>query len=211
MPEKFYYNLWRTIQAGKTWSGVFHNRRRNGELYWDDAKISPIKNTHGEITHYLGVQSDITDKKQIEQQLRRSQKMDALGKLTGGIAHDYNNMLNVILGYTELLEMVIGDDAGEKVQGFIKEIQHATERGSTLTKKLLAFSRQESAEPENVNINQLLLDAQNMLEKTLTARIKIEFQMANSVWPVYLDKGDLEDAILNMCINAMHSMPDGGD
>lgn len=98
--------------------------------------------------------------------------MDALGKLTGGIAHDYNNMLNVILGYTELLDMIVSD---EQAKGFIKEIQVATDRGSTLTRKLLTFSRQESAEPESVNINQLLIDSQNMLEKTLTARIKLKY------------------------------------
>jgi len=211
MPKSFYTELWQTITAGKIWSGIFHNRRSNGELYWDEAKISPIKNTQGDITHYLGVQSDITDKKQIEQQLRRSQKMDALGKLTGGIAHDYNNMLNVILGYTELMEMVLSDTADKKAKEFLKEIQYATDRGARLTKKLLAFSRQDSTHPESVNINKLLLDAQNMLEKTLTARINLEYQLADSIWPVYLDKGDLEDAILNMCINAMHAMPDGGD
>ena len=211
MPKSFYTELWQTITAGKTWSGIFHNRRSNGELYWDEAKISPIKNTQGDITHYLGVQSDITDKKQIEQQLRRSQKMDALGKLTGGIAHDYNNMLNVIFGYTELMEMVLSDTADEKAKEFLKEIQYATDRGATLTKKLLAFSRQESTQPESIDINKLLLDAQNMLKKTLTARINMEYKLEDSIWPVYLDKGDLEDAILNMCINAMHAMPDGGD
>ena len=211
MSEDFYADLWKTIKAGNTWSGIFHNKRSNGELYWDEAKISPIKNIQGEITHYLGVQSDITDKKRVEQQLRRSQKMDALGKLTGGIAHDYNNMLNVILGYTELMEMVLTDASDKKAKEFLKEIQHATDRGATLTKKLLAFSRQDLAQPESVDINQLLLDIQNMLEKTLTARINLEYQLADSIWPVYLDKGELEDAVLNMCINAMHAMPDGGD
>ena len=211
MSDSFYEELWKTIRAGETWSGVFYNQRSNGELYWDEAIISPIKNTQGVITHYLGVQSDITDKKQMEQQLRRSQKMDALGKLTGGIAHDYNNMLNVILGYTELLQMVVSDEKNEQAKGFIEEIQHATDRGATLTKKLLTFSRQESTEPENIDINELLLDTQNMLEKTLTARIKLEYQLTKAIWPVYIDKGDLEDAILNMCINAMHAMPDGGD
>ncbi|MCW8986485.1 MAG: response regulator, partial [Gammaproteobacteria bacterium] len=91
------------------------------------------------------------------------------------------------------------------------EIQHATERGSALTKKLLAFSRQEPTQPENVNVNQLLLDTQNMLEKTLTARINLDYRLADNIWSIYIDKGDLEDAVLNLCINAMHAMPDGGD
>jgi PAS domain S-box-containing protein len=212
MSDAFYKNLWNTIKAGDTWAGEFHNRKSNGELYWNEAKISSIKNVRGEITHFLSIQSDITDKKQTEQKLRRSQKMDALGKLTGGIAHDYNNMLNVILGYTELLEMVaVNGGSNDKFSEYIKEIQHATERGTTLTRKLLAFSRQEPTRPENVDVNQVLLEAQNMLEKTLTARINLEYKLADQLWPVYLDKGDLEDAILNMCINAMHAMPDGGN
>lgn len=212
MSDEFYKNLWNTIRAGDTWAGEFHNRKSNGELYWNEAKISSIKNVRGEITHFLSIQSDITDKKQTEQKLRRSQKMDALGKLTGGIAHDYNNMLNVILGYTELLEMVaVNGGSNDKFSEYIKEIQHATERGTTLTRKLLAFSRQEPTRPENVDVNQVLLEAQNMLEKTLTARINLEYKLADQLWPVYLDKGDLEDAILNMCINAMHAMPDGGN
>ncbi len=211
MPKEFYQDLWETIQAGKVWEGVFHNKRSNGDLFWDEAKISPITNVKGEITHYLGVQTDITDKKQIEQQLRRSQKMDSLGKLTGGIAHDYNNMLNVILGYTELLEMVLTEDSGDKVKEFIGEIKHAADRGASLTKKLLSFSRQESAKPEQVDINELLSESKNMLEKTLTARVNLTFDLVSSIWPVYLDKNDLEDAILNICINAMHAMPDGGD
>ncbi len=211
MPESFYHNLWQTIQKGETWEGVFYNKRSNGELYWDEAKISPIKNTQGETTHFLGVQSDITDKKQMEQQLRRSQKMDSLGKLTGGIAHDYNNMLNVILGYTELLEMVVTGEQEEKANEFIKEIKHAADRGASLTKKLLAFSRQESDKPESVDVNNLLLDSKNMLKKTLTARINLDYQLDKNIWPIFLDKGDLEDALLNICINAMHAMPDGGD
>ena len=211
MSDDFYDELWKTIKSGKTWTGNFHNKKSNGDLYWDEAKISPIKNAQGDITHYLGIQSDVTDKRQMELQLRNSQKMDALGKLTGGIAHDYNNMLNVILGYTELMEMVLDDSDNGKAKEFLQAIQHATERGSVLTKKLLTFSRKDSTQPESVNINQLLLDVQNMLEKTLTARINLEYQLVDQVWPIYLDKGDLEDALLNMCINAMHAMPDGGN
>ncbi|MFK5914904.1 MAG: PAS domain S-box protein [Woeseiaceae bacterium] len=208
MRDDLYDDLWKTIISGKTWSGELYNKKSNGELYWVEAKISPIKNVQGEITHYLSQQSDITDKKIMEQQLRRSQKMDALGKLTGGIAHDYNNMLNVIMGYSELMSMVVTD---KEVIGFIKEIQHATDRASALTTKLLAFSRKESSEPEEVIVNELLLDTKNMLEKTLTVRIKLDYQLEELVWPIYVDKGDLEDAILNMCINSMHAMSDGGE
>ena len=210
MSQEVYKNLWRTILSGKTWVGLFHNRRKNGELYWDSAKVSPIKNAQGKITHFLGVQSDVTNEKQLEEQLRRSQKMDALGKLTGGIAHDYNNMLNVILGYTELMEMFVENGDIEKIKEYIKEIQNASDRGARLTKRLLTFSRTQSTEPEIVSLNEVLHNIHDMLSKTLTARIQLEYELAESTWPIYLDKGDLEDAILNLCINAMHAMEEGG-
>ncbi len=211
MPDSFYEELWQTISSGKPWSGTFHNRRSDGELYWGESRISPIKNARGEITHYLCLQSDITEQKQMELQLRRSQKMDALGKLTGGIAHDYNNMLNVILGYTELLEMVVEASGDDKQMEYIHEIHRATERGSTLTKKLLSFSRQEPAEPVEVDLNAVLSESEDMLKKTLTARIQLHYQLQENTWPVYFDRNEFEDALLNMCINAMHAMPEGGE
>lgn len=151
---------------------------------------------------------DITEHKTQEEQLRRSQKMDALGKLTGGIAHDYNNMLGVILGYTELLESSLKDQP--KLIKYINQINRAGERGSKLTKKLLTFSKHKSSENKIVNLNSLLQDSKLMLEKTLTARISLIFDLAGGLWLVSLDVGDLEDAILNISINAMYAIEDIG-
>ncbi|GMR20621.1 MAG: hypothetical protein BMS9Abin36_1217 [Gammaproteobacteria bacterium] len=152
---------------------------------------------------------DITERKQQEELLRRSQKMDALGKLTGGVAHDYNNLLGIIMGYAGLLEDMLSDRPN--LANYAHEIQHAGERGARLTQKLLAFSRQKSSAAERLDINTLLQDEQHMLEKTLTARIKLVYDLAEDLWPVWLDGGDLEDAIVNMSINAMHAMETGGE
>lgn len=157
---------------------------------------------------FIGSCFDITQQKLEEGQLRRAQKMDALGKLTGGIAHDYNNMLGVILGYAELLEMRL--DGDEKLQAFAREIRHAGERGAKLTRKLLSFSRQQPTEAEATDINALLRDDRHMLERTLTARISLHFHLQEDLWQVWMDRADLEDAVLNMSINAMHAMPEGG-
>jgi len=157
---------------------------------------------------FIGSCTDITLLKQQEMQLRHSQKMDALGKLTGGIAHDFNNMLGVILGYSELLLDQLTDDS--KIKKYVNEIFHAGNRGVNLTKKLLSFSRQKSAEPDVVDINSILEQNRNMLEKTLTARIQLELHQQVDLWPVFLDRNDLEDAILNMCINAMHAIEGSG-
>jgi len=157
---------------------------------------------------FIGSCLDITLLKEQEQQLRHSQKMDALGKLTGGIAHDYNNMLGVILGYSELLIDKLSGDP--KLKKYTTEIHHAGQRGAKLTQKLLAFSRQKTSSPDVTNINILLENNRNMLEKTLTARIQFLLELAADLWPVYLDKSDLEDAVLNMCINSMHAIEHSG-
>lgn len=151
---------------------------------------------------------DISKRIKQDEQLRRSQKMDALGKLTGGIAHDYNNMLGVILGYSEMLMDFLEEQP--KLAEYVDEIHRAGERGAKLTKKLLTFSRQQSSEKVILNINTILKNSQLMLEKTMTVRISLKFDLAENLWAVNLDLNDLEDAILNISINAMHAIEGNG-
>jgi len=169
----------------------------------------PLFNEAGDIYAICSISTDITEFKRQNDKLRRSQKMDALGKLTGGIAHDYNNMLGIMLGYNELLENELRGKPN--LTKYTHEIQRAGERSSKLTHKLLAFSRKKSSDLESLNINKILREDQNMLEKTLTARITLAFDFADDLWNVYLDSNDLEDAIVNMSINAMHAIKDSGN
>ena len=158
--------------------------------------------------HFIFSCHDLTDIKQQEEQLRRAQKMDALGKLTGGIAHDYNNMLGIILGYSELLVDSLKEQP--KLAKYAQEIYRASERGGKLTKKLLAFSREKKAEATELDLNAALRNEQNMLEKILTARIQLLFDLEDKLWPVYLDGSDFEDAVINLSINAQHAMEGQG-
>ncbi len=164
----------------------------------------------GEVIGYVGTITDITERKETEYALRRSQKMDALGQLTGGIAHDYNNMLGVVLGYAELLHAKLNTQEQPDLVKYVKEINRAGQRSAKLTEKLLAFSRHKTSSTELININTVLLDEQHMLEKTLTARIKLVLDLAENLWSVRLDENDLEDAILNISINAMHAVEGNG-
>ena len=183
-------------------------QHKDGHVFLIHLSVNELpKNSSGERL-FIGSCLDITLLKEQEQQLRHSQKMDALGKLTGGIAHDYNNMLGVIIGYSELLIDKLSADP--KLKKYITEIHHAGQRGAKLTQKLLAFSRQKTSSPDVTNINTLLENNKNMLEKTLTARIQLIYELEVNLWSVYLDKGDLEDAILNMCINSMHAIEYSG-
>lgn len=151
---------------------------------------------------------DITRFKEHEEQLRRTQKMDALGNLTGGIAHDFNNMLGVITGYADLLQTNLARQP--KLEKYAREIVRAGDRGSQLTEKLLGFSAHNMSTAEVLNINAQLQVQEHMLKKSLTPRIKLELDLDEQLWPVYLNGGDFEDAVLNISINARHAMPEGG-
>ena len=178
-------------------------------LLWIDFAMHPVRDEHGNVIQLVPEGHDISARKAAEEKLRQSQKMEALGKLTGGIAHDYNNMLAVILGYADALKEDLRDSP-ESMQ-YVHEIVHAGQRAASLTEKLLSFSRFRGGEAVSVDLNMLLQDKRDMLEKTLTVRIKLRFDLEDGLWPVWLDHGDVEDAIVNLSINAMHAMEGSGE
>lgn len=194
-------------QSGGTTS-INENITKDGRIILVEWHNTPLIDESGIIIGAASIGQNITERKQQEKQLRRSQKMEALGKLTGGIAHDYNNMLGVVLGYSELLNDMLSEQPN--LAKYVHEIHHAGERGAKLTKKLLDFSRQKGGDATTLNINTLLNNQQHMLEKTLTARIKLILDLEANPWLVWLDSGDLEDTILNMSINAMHAIDGNG-
>jgi PAS domain S-box-containing protein len=181
----------------------------DGNLRYFSSIKFPILGEDGNIVATGGVSTDITERKLQEEKLLHSQKMESLGKLTGGIAHDFNNILGIILGFTELLDNAL--DKQPKLHHYITQITHAGERGAKLTQRLLAFSRQETEQAKVLNINALLTADQNMLEKSLTSRITLQYKLDANLWPACIEESSFEDAMLNLCINAMHAMEqDGG-
>ena len=172
-----------------------------------DNKGSPLSILMG-IRDLSSIRAAEQENTKLQNQLHQSQKMDALGKLTGGIAHDYNNMLGVVMGYADILESAL--DKQPKLAKYAHEIYHAGERGTKLTNKLLAFSRQKISEAKCINLNSLLLSQQHMLEKTLTVRIELIFNLAEDLWATWTDDSEMEDIILNLSINAMHAIDGNG-
>lgn len=202
--------IWKDLMAktGGTLS-INENITKDGRTILCEWHNTPLKDETGKVIGAASIVQDITERIQQEEQLNRSQKMDAIGKLTGGIAHDYNNMLGVILGYSELLEENLHDNP--ELYKYIQEIHHAADRGSKLTAKLLSFTRKKSHDEESLIINRLLQYEKDMLEKTLTARIKLRYELDDELWPVLLDSSELEDVIINLSINAMHAIDGNGD
>ncbi|QOC23018.1 PAS domain S-box protein [Wenzhouxiangella sp. AB-CW3] len=151
---------------------------------------------------------DITSQRQAEDRLRQAQRLEAVGQLTGGLAHDFNNLLTVIGGNAELVSEMLGehDDARE----LVKMILAAAERGSDLTRRLLAFARKQTLEPAATDINRLIADMEPLLRHTLGDHIESEFARAGGLWRALIDPGQLEDALLNLCLNARDAMVDGG-
>ncbi|WP_126455277.1 PAS domain S-box protein [Sulfuriflexus mobilis] len=182
--------------------------KKNGEKFPIHLSVTEYPSKKEGERWFIGSLLDISQQVKQEEQLRRSMKMDALGKLTGGISHDYNNMLGIIIGYSEILSRILKDEP--KPLEYVETIRHAAQRGSDLTRKLLSFSSDKPFSSEVVIINDLLNDDYKMLKKTLTANIQLTLKLEKDLWPVLVDKGCLEDAILNMSINAMHAMPEGG-
>lgn len=183
-------------------------KHKGGELIPIHLSVSELPSNADEKRRFIGSCHDLRQKKQQEEILRRSQKMDSLGKLTGGIAHDFNNILGVVTGYTELLLPKLKDQPD--LAKYAEEIKTASKRGARLTSKLLASSKKKRHINEKTDINQVIQNQQKMLKQTLPPNVKLLCECQHDLWSVELDAGDLEDAILNLCINAMHAMNEGG-
>ena len=199
-PTSVYRELWQTITAGETWRGEFLNRQKNGELFWESALICPIKNNAGETTHYLGLMQDITEHKQLQEQLLQVQKMDSIGTLAGGIAHDFNNILTIIMGHTDLALEKSG--ANHPLFEDLSAIQAASEQAANLTRQILAFGRKQIYLPQVLDINQMISNMKNMLQRLIGEDIRIEMALAQGLPVIKADPGQIEQIFVNLMINA---------
>ena len=155
-----------------------------------------------------GVVQDTTDQHEVAERLHQAHKMEAVGQLTGGVAHDFNNLLTVIMGNAELLKESLDEHPNLRV--FADMTSKAAERGAELTNRLLAFARRQPLQPDVINTNKLVAGIEGLLRRALTEDIDIELVRGGGVWPIEVDAGQLESAVLNLAINARDAMPDGG-
>jgi PAS domain S-box-containing protein len=204
-----YTELWQTITAGQEWHGEFHNKKKNGELYWEAASISPIFDAAGKITSFLAVKEDITAHKSMEEKLFQAQKLETVGKLAGGIAHEFNSILTAIIGQSELL---IADlPAGDPLAKNATEIRSAADRAASLTRQLLAYGRKQFLQPEALDLNRVLASMDGMLRQLMGGEtVAVNLLPAAGLHLVKADAGQIEQVITNLAFNARDAMPNGG-
>jgi PAS domain S-box-containing protein len=184
-------------------------RHKSGEWRVLESTASPVRNAAGAVEKLVIVNRDITERRELEQQLVLSQRLEAVGKLSGGIAHDFNNLLGVIIGYSEALQQSI--DPENPLREAIDEIQKAGQRAATLTQQLLAFSRKQVLEPKILDLNSIVEDMRKMLRRLIGEDIELNFNMPADLGRVKADRGQLEQVILNLAVNARDAMPHGGE
>ncbi|HEV2489112.1 MAG TPA: PAS domain S-box protein [Candidatus Acidoferrales bacterium] len=194
-----------------------HRRALGGEsvtfhVEWSGGSYAchaePLRNAEGEITGVISMALDITDRKQLEAQLRQAQKMEAVGRLAGGIAHDFNNLLMVIQGYTELLLDRLGGE--HPLRRNAEQIHDASQRAASLTRQLLAFSRKQMLAPQVLNIRSVVLDMEKILRRLIGEDIELITVNPEESWLVKADRSQVEQVILNLAVNSRDAMPSGG-
>jgi len=184
--------------------------RKDGSRFWASVIIDPVRNDNGELIGFAKVTRDLTEKKAIEEQLRQSQKMEAVGQLTGGLAHDFNNLLTGISGSLEMMQVRMSQGRTAEFDRYFMAAQGAVRRASALTHRLLAFSRRQTLDPRPTNVNRLLSGIEELIRRTVGPDVEVEVVGASGLWPTLIDANQLENAIINLCINGRDAMPDGG-
>jgi len=199
-PDKEYKHLWDTISSGKEWRGELHNKKKNGELFWEIASISPVRDENNAITNYLAVKEDITERKRAEEALRHAQKLEGIGTLAGGIAHDFNNLLNAIIGQSSL---ALGRLPKESpAEGNISKALKAAERAADLTRQLLAYSGKGKFLSEDFDLNKLVEENAQLLEVSVPKSSHLRYDLDTSVLCMRGDMGQIQQVVMNLIINA---------
>ncbi len=191
--------------------------RKDGERFWAGAVIDAIRDEEGALIGFAKITRDLTERRAAQLELEESreqllhvQKMEAIGQLTGGLAHDFNNLLAGITGCLDLLEMRLAQGRLREMDRYIQAAQGATSRAAALTHRLLAFARRQTLDPKPADPNKLVSGMEEFIRRTVGPGIAIETVLAADIWPILSDTNQLENAILNLCINARDAMPEGG-
>jgi two-component system, cell cycle sensor histidine kinase and response regulator CckA len=208
MPVEHYRRLWEALAAGEDWSGEFKNRKKNGEIFWEFAWISPVRDAAGTPYRYIAIKEDITARRLLEDQLRQAQKMEAIGQLAGGVAHDFNNILAGMMMLVGLMQTY--PDLDTRVKQGLREIEADAQRAANLTRQLLMFGRKSVLSMRVVDLNGILENLLKMLRRIIGEQVSLQFSPAPGLPRIKADIGMIEQIVMNLTVNARDAMPGGG-
>nr|NJM04625.1 PAS domain S-box protein [Desulfobacula sp.] len=198
--EAFYHGMWSTLLKKETFHGRMVNKRKDGALFTEEAAISPVFDTGGRLINYVAVKRDITAQIQLEEQYAQAQKMESVGRLAGGVAHDFNNMLTIILSYTQMALTEI--DPASPAHKDLKQVLNAAGRSAEITRQLLAFARKQTVSPRVLDLNETVEHMLKMLRRLMGEDITLTYMPGSGVWPVMMDPSQIDQILANLCVNA---------
>jgi len=215
-PEAEYRGIWDRLREGKPWSGVFKNLRKDGSHYWAATSLLPLLDEEGNITNYIGVGEDITEKRRVDEQIAQVQKMEAVGILAGSVAHDFNNVLMTIIGNTELIKMEAEDlmqvgkiETGE-ITASVDQIEIASRRARALIQQLLTFARQQPEQAQRLDLGEAIEEVLELIRVSTPPTIGIEFTAGDGPLATDIDPTAFFQIIMNLCHNAVEAIGDRG-
>jgi two-component system cell cycle sensor histidine kinase/response regulator CckA len=206
-PE-IYEEMWKTVYSGNTFRGTVVNQKRNGEAFTVEKTIAPLRDSAGQITHFISTDRDITERCKLELQLQQAHKMDAIGHLAGGIAHDFNNLLMVISSYAELMLNSISPK--HPLRRNVEEIMGASRRGADLTRQLLGFGRKQVQTIQRLDLNSIIHEISRTLALLMGEDIDFVFVPGTNIGIARVDAIQMERVLMNLAANARDAMPEGG-
>jgi PAS domain S-box-containing protein len=205
---ELYEEMWNTVLSGNVFRGIVMDRKKNGDTLIIEKALTPLRDAKGEITHFISTGRDITERRQLESDLRQAQKMDAIGRLAGGVAHDFNNLLLVISAYAELMLDSLAED--DPLRRNIGEIITASRRAADLTRQLLAFGRKQVQLLQVLDLNTVIAEIKTMLPRLIGEDIELIFLPEQNLGKVKADPVQIEQIVMNLAANARDAMPSGG-
>ncbi len=210
--QAVFVELWQTLAAGNVWHGRFHNQKKDGSLYIEDATISPVFDSSGRTVNYIAVKRDVTREVELKEQLRQKFKMETVGAMAGGMAHNFNNNLAIILGNIDLARMRLSEHP-DAVDSYLENARTAVLRARDLIQNILSYSRQGSHAKTAIKLADIIEETSTLLLATIPATVKLECVVdpENRNLSIHADASQLQEVLLNLCTNAVHAMAEAGE
>jgi PAS domain S-box-containing protein len=206
-PTEFYKEMWETVSAGCIWQGEMTNRRKDGSIYTEEMTITPVREPNGQTRHFIAIKQDVTEKKQLEARFLRAQRLQSIGTLVSGIAHELNNILAPVLLAPSMFDR---SRLSEEERGALDLMTSSGQRAASIIKHLLSFTRAVQEDRTLIHVQNIIIELNDGLSHIFPKSININLEVTPGLWPLVGDKTRIYQILLNLCLNARDAMPDGG-